>query len=60
MENKATKLWDKLGNIPTGDDDCIELPFEHFKAGTHREEIWHWFEATFKVRVYDLQGKSSV
>jgi hypothetical protein len=42
-------LWDALGDIPTvfeGDDvDRLELSFLHFPAGTHREEVWHWFEA---------------
>lgn len=42
------RLWDDLGNIPTvfdGEDvDTIEEPFLHFPVGTHREEIWRWFE----------------
>tara|TARA_R110001583_G_C5667627_1_gene410386 strand:- start:1396 stop:1638 length:243 start_codon:yes stop_codon:yes gene_type:complete len=43
--------WDKLGNIPVseGNDeveaDTIEEAFLQFPVGTHREEIWHWFEA---------------
>ena len=42
--------WDKLGDIPVsaGTDnveaDTIEKPFLHFPVGTHREEIWRWFE----------------
>lgn len=42
-------LWAKLGDIPTGDSgdnaDCLEEPFQHFPVGTHREDVWHWFEA---------------
>lgn len=42
-------LWKKLGDIPTGFEgelvDCIEEPFEGFEIGTHREDIWHWFES---------------
>lgn len=41
-------LWDQLRDVPTlpeGDTmDTIELPFLHFPVGTHREDIWHWFE----------------
>ncbi|MYM92479.1 hypothetical protein GTP90_01235 [Rugamonas sp. FT81W] len=43
--------WDRLGDIPVSEGtnevkaDAIEEPFLHFPAGTHREEIWHWFEA---------------
>ena len=46
---ELNSLWYDLGDVPTtyeGDDvDCIELPFLHFPVGTHREEIWHWFES---------------
>lgn len=42
-------LWDRLGDVPTFPEgeqvDCIEEPFLHFPAGTHREDIWHWFES---------------
>ncbi len=42
-------LWEQLGDIPTTHDgpdvDCIEEAFLHFDVGTHREDIWHWFEA---------------
>lgn len=42
-------LWAKFGDIPTGDTgeeaDCLEEPFQHFPVGTHREEVWRWFEA---------------
>ena len=36
-------LWEKLGNIPVDEEDCIELPFYHWPVGTFREEIWQWF-----------------
>lgn len=45
------EFWDKLGDIPVspGDDEVeaetIEEAFLHFPVGTHREEIWRWFEA---------------
>ena len=46
-------LWEQLRDIPVvdsqskGDEEAetIEEPFLHFPVGTHREEIWHWFEA---------------
>lgn len=43
-------LWDQLANVPTADGDgeaevdTIETEFLHFPVGTHREEVWHWFE----------------
>ena len=29
----------------------IESEWHVFNAGTHREEIWHWFEQTFDLSV---------
>jgi len=53
---KVKVLWQKLGDIPTDEKDCIELPFRHFQVGTHREEIWHWFEDSFGIAVFDLMN----
>jgi hypothetical protein len=47
----ATILWDALGDTPIDDNECIELEYLHFSAGTDREEIWHWFEETFGLTV---------
>jgi hypothetical protein len=42
-------LWAKLSNVPIqteGDlNETIEIEFMNFPVGTHREEIWHWFES---------------
>ncbi len=49
---KAVKvLWCKLSDIPINTNEEIEENFQHFNIGTHREEIWHWFEQTFNVSV---------
>lgn len=41
-------LWKQLGDVPTvftGESvDTLEESFLHFSAGTHREEVWKWFE----------------
>lgn len=48
-------LWIEFGDVPMNPDtECIEEAWHDFPAGTHREDIWHWFEETFHVRVYDL------
>lgn len=52
---KAKDLWDEFGDVPMNPEtERIETPWHGFPTGTHREEIWHWFEDTFKVRVHDL------
>lgn len=50
---KAKALWAELSDIPVDDYDQIELDWHYFKAGTHREDIWHWFEAVFDLSVTD-------
>lgn len=43
--------WDRLRDIPVTDETCVLGPdrldadFLHFLRGTHREDVWHWFEA---------------
>lgn len=52
------RLWTDFGDIlmdPT--TECIEPEWHGFLAGTHREDIWHWFEETFDLSVAkDLMG----
>jgi hypothetical protein len=65
-KEKARELWRKLGDIcifEKGDEDrgdfepeSICTPFLHFPVGTPREDIWHWFEATFPITVHELMG----
>lgn len=52
---KVKELWNGFGNVPMDPEtECIEEAWHGFPAGTNREEIWHWFEETFDVRVADL------
>ena len=41
---ELNKLWGQLGNVPVNDNDELDADFLHFPKGTHREEVWHWFE----------------
>lgn len=46
------RLWTEFGDIPMNPEtECIEQAWHGFSAGTHREEIWHWFEETFQISV---------
>lgn len=43
-------LWQKLEDHPYDPEtECITAPYIIFPAGTHREEIWHWFENSFHI-----------
>lgn len=45
-------LWLEFGDVPMNPEtECIETEWNGFLPGTHREEIWHWFEETFNISV---------
>lgn len=52
------ELWKRLGEtVIDPDSEEIESEFYGFPSGTHREEIWHWFESKFNLSVaVDLMG----
>lgn len=51
-------LWEDFGKVPMNPEtEEIEEPWKHFLPGTHREEIWQWFEEQFYISVAeDLMG----
>ena len=40
-------LWEEFGNVLIDDDECILDDFIGFECGTHREEVWHWFDERY-------------
>lgn len=58
MEEHIRKLWYEFGNIPMNPEtEEIEEEWNGFPMGTHREEIWNWFEEYFGISVVDLMYK---
>lgn len=52
LPDSIRRLWTEFGDIPMDPKtECIEQTWHGFPAGTHREEIWHWFEETFQISV---------
>lgn len=48
-------IWSAFTDVPMDPaTECIEIDWNGFTKGTHREEIWHWFEETFNTSIYDL------
>ena len=48
------KLWELLGDVPVNDDDGIEGDFLWFRRGTHKEDVWLWFDEKYPGGVYRL------
>ena len=38
------KLWCELTDIPIDEEECLDVDWQGWPKGTHREEIWHWFD----------------
>lgn len=55
LMDSVKMLWQEFGDVPMDPEtERIEEDWHGFKKSTCREEIWHWFEDTFDVRVVDL------
>ena len=53
--NIVKDLWNEFGDVPMNPEtECIEEEWNGFPVGTFREDIWHWFEETFNISVFEL------
>ena len=44
-DEELKELWAQFCGVPIDPDtECMGEPFLGFPAGTHREDIWHWFD----------------
>ena len=44
-DSELKELWSEFGDIPINPEtECIEERFMGWGVGTHREEIWRWFD----------------
>ena len=54
-DEELENLWLQFGNIPMDpESETMEDSFLDFLAGTHREDIWHWFDERYSKGVYAL------
>ena len=53
-EKMQRELWEQFDDYDIDENECITKQFLHFPAGTHREEIWHWFEERGPLTAYQL------
>lgn len=47
-------LWERFGDVLIDDNECILDDFLGFPCGTHREEVWHWFDRKYSKGVAAL------
>lgn len=51
-DEELEEMWEQFGDIPMNPDtECIEETFLWWNAGTHREEIWRWFDRRYSKGV---------
>ena len=43
-DKEIEKLWDELKDVPIDEDECLDIDWQGWNKGTHREEIWYWFD----------------
>lgn len=53
-EKEIERLWELIGEVPVNNDDEIEEDFLGFPEGTHKEEVWHWFDEEYPAGVCRL------
>ncbi len=54
-DERLEELWSEFGDVPMDPEtEFMEAPFLGFPAGTHREEIWRWFDERYTGGVYSL------
>lgn len=43
-DNELEAMWDGLEDIPIDENECLDIDWNGFSKGTHREDIWYWFD----------------
>ena len=49
-------VWATLEDVNTDEEECTDQDWFIFHAGTHREEIWEWFDKHYNMGVAGLLG----
>lgn len=58
QDDFLSELWEEFGNIAINSEtECIEEDFYIWKAGTSREDIWHWFDILHSKGIHALMNQ---
>lgn len=52
---EAQRLWNQLTDTGVDEQCNLDEPFLHFPVGTFNQEIWHWFEDTYRLSIEELK-----
>jgi len=57
-DSELEQLWEDFGDVPMNPEtEVMAADFLHFPKGTHREEIWKWFDSKHSKGVHFLLYK---
>lgn len=54
------RLWDEFKDVPIDEDECIDIDWQGWSKGTHREEIWYWFDENHSKGVGWLMNEREI
>lgn len=43
-DEELEAMWYEFEDIPIDENECLDVDWQGWSKGTHREEIWHWFD----------------
>ena len=43
-DSEIEKVWEEFTDVPIDESECLDIDWHGWNKGTHREEIWHWFD----------------
>jgi hypothetical protein len=43
-DTELEALWNSFGDVTVDEKDRIDVPWLGWEVGTHREDIWAWFD----------------
>ena len=43
-DREIENLWNELEDVPVDENECLDVDWQGWNKGTHRKEIWYWFD----------------
>jgi len=59
-DKEIEKLWREFGDLPLNDSDDITEGWNGWEAGTHKIDVWEWFDRVHSKGIYYLIHESNL